>query len=206
MDDVRLMIGRGADIEQRDDRSRTPFYYACQRGRIETAKLLLERGCEVDRPDSNGWTALLSACNWGHLDAVILCLEGGAAYNDRSTGGWTPLGLARHHRHAVMAALLARIHKAGSWTRYISEPRYKLVVLRELTARGWARRERAFNGKEPLLDLLFPGGRPNTRAKRDQPRLPDDVFSVIVGGRVGGRRPSRRPPSRPPAGHTTASV
>ena len=55
-----------------------------------------------------------------------------------------------------------------------------------LAARGDARRERAFYGKEQVLDLLFPGGRANTRAKRDQPRLPDDVFSVIACYYGGG--------------------
>ena len=84
-----------------------------------------------------------------------------------------------------MAAWLARIHEVG-WTCYLSEPRRKLVVLREMVARGQARRGRTVY--EQLFDFLFPGPAPdqplhaNKRAtrKRGQPRLPDGPFSLIM--------------------------
>ena len=91
----------------------------------------------------------------------------------------TPHAAARHFGYPAMAAWLARITAVG-WASYLSEPRYALAVLRELTARGRARRERTFHGKEYVLDLLFPDGRPNTRANRDQPRLPDELFAIIA--------------------------
>ena len=76
------------------------------------------------------------------------------------------------------------------WTRYLSKPRYALVVLRELVATGRARRGRTFHGKELVLDFLFPHDRPppqaNKQARRHQPRLPDDVFSVIARFYWGG--------------------
>ena len=52
-----------------------------------------------------------------------------------------------------------------------------------VVARGRARRQRRFNGKELVLDFLIPNGRrrPNTRGKRDQPHLPDELFAVIAG-------------------------
>ena len=91
-----------------------------------------------------------------------------------------------------MAAWLSRIQAAGGWTRYFSDPRYKLVVLRELVARARARRRRADAGKEQLLDVLFPGDQSRKRAQRCQPRLPDELFSIIVRYYWGGE-PSRRP-------------
>jgi len=80
-----------------------------------------------------------------------------------------------------MAAWLARIITARGWTYHLSEPRYALVSLRALAAKGLARRPRAdvFNGQ--LLDFLFPGDR-----ARDQPYLPDDLFSIIVEFYWGG--------------------
>ena len=78
--------------------------------------------------------------------------------------------LARHFGHAAMAAWLTRIRKCG-WTTYLSEPRYALVVLRELVARGRARRlegrgrrqrTRKCKKQKQLLDFVFPGGRPRT--------------------------------------------
>mmetsp|Transcript_18446 Transcript_18446/g.57644 ORF Transcript_18446/g.57644 Transcript_18446/m.57644 type:complete len:86 (-) Transcript_18446:70-327(-) len=84
-----------------------------------------------------------------------------------------------------MAAWLARIQPVG-WKRHLCEPRYKLVVLRTLVARGRARREREFFGKEQLLDLLFPGN-----DSRGQLHLPDEVFSIIVRYYWSGE-PSKR--------------
>jgi len=81
-----------------------------------------------------------------------------------------------------MAAWLSRVRVLG-WTRHLSEPRYKLVVLRELVARERARRERALPGKELVLNFLFPGDQPPPRATKQAkrgPRLPDELFSVIA--------------------------
>ena len=78
-----------------------------------------------------------------------------------------------------MAAWLSRV-SAATWTRHLSEPRYQLVVLRELSARGLARPRRGVLVNIQLLDFLFPGDRPSMRARRDQPRLPDELFSIIA--------------------------
>ena len=142
-----------------------------------------------------------------HVSQVRLLLEYGAdvnyvnrvndahATNNYPNYRGSALDVACRYGHAALGAWLARVREAGGWACYTSEPRYQLVLLRELTARGQARRERAFHGKEHLLDLLFPGGRPNTRAKRDQPRLPDDVFrSSSATTAAAVRRPRRRPP------------
>mmetsp|Transcript_27702 Transcript_27702/g.85641 ORF Transcript_27702/g.85641 Transcript_27702/m.85641 type:complete len:124 (-) Transcript_27702:86-457(-) len=83
-----------------------------------------------------------------------------------------------------MAAWLERIRAVG-WVQYLSEPRYKLVVLRQLAARGLARRRRANLSEELLLDFLFPGDQPRRRARR-QLRLPDELFSIIAQYYWGG--------------------
>jgi len=89
-----------------------------------------------------------------------------------------------------MAAWLERVRVAGSWTRFISEPRYNLVVLRALVARERARRQRAFHGKEPVLDFLFPCHQPppqaNKKSKRHQLCLPDDLFPLVARYYWGG--------------------
>ena len=64
--------------------------------------------------------------------------------------------IASQRGHVAMAAWLARVRTVG-WVFYLSQPRYALVVLRRLAARGFARRARAFHGKERVLDFLFPG-------------------------------------------------
>ena len=122
--------------------------------------------------------------------ARLCLLHGCASYiNREDTFGRTPHDLAC----ATMKAWLARIHVTGGWARHLSEPRYALVVLRDLTANGRARRERAFFGRECVLDFLFPGKPPPPQAaafykqaKRSHAHLPDDLFPLVVRYFWGG--------------------
>jgi len=159
--------------------------------------VLLDRGADANRGTrAEGVTSLWLASANNQFGAVRLLLERGCRF-DQPFYGMTPHAAARHFGYPAMAAWLARITAVG-WASYLSEPRYALAVLRELTARGRARRERTFHGKEYVLDLLFPDGRPNTRANRDQPRLPDELFAIIA--RYYGAvvcRPRMRPWSPP---------
>ena len=192
-DVVRLCLDRGASVNLRctsHGSGATPLWYACRRGNAVVARLCLDRGADVDlavisvpNGEPAGSTPLWAACWNAHLEVARLCLERGADINRTDSAGRTPYAIAHIEGHAVMTAWLKRVRAVG-WARHLSEPRYKLVVLKELVARARARRERAFHGKEHVLDLLFPGGRPNTR--RDQPRLPDDVFTVVARFYFGG--------------------
>ena len=111
------------------------------------------------------------ACSKGHVDAARLLLERGAEIFREDIPGVTAHYAAIHGGHAAMADWLARISAAGGWTRYLSEPRYAMVALRELVSRERARREREFGGKEKLLDFLFPGDQPPPQVtKQAEPR------------------------------------
>ena len=103
-----------------------------------------------------------------------LLVERGADITAKTSFGNTPRFYAQANGFLALAAWLKRIQAHGGWTRYLSLPRYKLVLLRELVARGRARRERALFGKERVLDLLFPGDQTN------QPQLPNSVFPLVV--------------------------
>ena len=109
-----------------------------------------------------------------------MCIEHGADTDWADTFGSSPYDYARRNGHAALAAWLARISAAGGWTRHLSEPRYELVVLRSLCARG--RAQRADSGKEQLLDFLFP----SDQSPLDQPHLPDELFSIIARYYWGG--------------------
>ena len=54
-----------------------------------------------------------------------------------------------------------------------------MVILRAMAAKG--RRERTFDGKELVLDFLFPGHFFRSGPGDDDPRLPDELFSFIAG-------------------------
>mmetsp|Transcript_27706 Transcript_27706/g.85657 ORF Transcript_27706/g.85657 Transcript_27706/m.85657 type:complete len:267 (-) Transcript_27706:105-905(-) len=190
VDVLQLCIDRGADVDRPTQTTGvTPLYVACCNGRTDAARICLNGGAEVDRASEDDVTPLMISCITGFIDAARLCLERGADIKRVAArgpaSGETPYAAANIEGHVVMTAWLGRIQVAG-WARHLAEPRYKLVVLKELVARGRARRQRAFFGTERMLDLLFAGGQPNTRAKRGQPRLPDELFSIIAQYYWGG--------------------
>mmetsp|Transcript_17891 Transcript_17891/g.54488 ORF Transcript_17891/g.54488 Transcript_17891/m.54488 type:complete len:153 (-) Transcript_17891:154-612(-) len=120
----------------------------------------------------------------GRVDAAQLCLERGADINQalKWPRGMTPQKIARDRGHMAMTAWLALIRDLG-WARYdVAATRYKLVVLRAAAARGRARRQHAFYGKELVLDFLFP----SDQSPLDQPHLPDELFSIIARFWWGG--------------------
>lgn len=206
-----LLIDRGADVNYASEGLGVPLFIACLFDRVDVAKLLLDRDADVDRTSRTDDPPLCVACLTGHVHAAQLCLERGASVNWTSESDQTYrtlVNVAHFHGHEAMALWLARIVQAGSWKRHLSEPRYQLVVLKELVAGGRARRARAFHGKEQVLDLLFPGDRQNTRAKRHPPRLPDELFAIIARyyGAAAECRPKRRwpPPPRPRRPHASS--
>ena len=152
---------------------------------MDAVRLLLDRGASVNRAvQATGMTALHFASQHGCVDTARLLVERGADVNSADEQGKTPHDLASSYGHSTMAVWLERIRER------IRESRYKLVVLRALAARGDARRERAFHGKELVLDFLFPGDGPppqaNKQTKRGRPRLPDELFSIIARYYCGG--------------------
>ena len=201
---MRLCLDRGADVNLcchvdphgrpgRETESRaTPLYVACWQGHAAAARLCLDRGADVEFADEDGWTPLYVACVHGRIDAARLCLERGADIK-RSCGDddLCPFAAAFFHENDAMALWLLRIKGTG-WTQHLSETRYKLVVLRALAARGDATRQRAFHGKERVLDLLFPGvaasapAPSGSRPARRHQRLPDELFLIIVRYYWGG--------------------
>ena len=127
----------------------------------------------------------------GQVDAARQLIIHGAQLDNAEVNSFTPHDWADYQGHEAMAAWLARIQAVG-WARYLSEPRYKLVVLRTLAAQARAQRvrRRAFRGKELVLDFLFPCDQSppkrTKQARRHQARLPDELFSIIAQYYWGG--------------------
>ncbi|KAL3451363.1 ankyrin repeat-containing domain protein [Aspergillus insuetus] len=119
-------------LNQQDNGGRTPLYYACLSGHLQTVSLLLEAGADVQIPDSNGETPL-HACSYFKpdrsiptrnrrqpLDAavhapketfgvigVIAALRAcGASIVAGDSLGRTPLAMAVEYRNEVMVAAL----------------------------------------------------------------------------------------------------
>ena len=187
VDTVMLLLDRGADVNRQEPgRGRSPLYASCWKGHLDVARLLLDHGADLNLGDIWGYEPLHVSCADGEADISRLLLERGADIRRVTRAGRTPLYFARLYDQAALADWLERISAAGGWSHYLSEPRYALVIFRELVARGRARRRRVDPGKEQLLDFLFPCDQPSRRARRHRSHLPDDLFAIIAKYYWGG--------------------
>lgn len=177
VDAATFCLDRGADVGQADADGASPAHIACLYGHKDAVGLCFDRAAAVDGADAKGATPLHYACSRGHADAALICLQRGADIHQANDGGDTAHELARNHE--TIASWLARVQEVG-WTRYMSEPRYALVVLRELVVQGRARRRRELFGKKHLSRFLFPP----PRARK--PHLPNYPFSLVARYYWGG--------------------
>ena len=67
---VRVLIAHVTDVNQADIEGYTPFFVACQEGRVEIVQLLIEHGVDVDLATDGGATPLFIACQEGHTDVM----------------------------------------------------------------------------------------------------------------------------------------
>ena len=125
---------------------------------------LLTLGARVDICDDAGLT----------VDSILACsplLD----YDD--TDGWIRYQ-KRDHRRAMR--LVADVRAAGTWARYLHEPRVRLDVLRQLCSRGRA-------APQTYFFLGLPGTHMRIRRRRQNivarlfTELPADVFRHAIG-------------------------
>jgi hypothetical protein len=77
----QCLLDRGANINARNRRLRTPLIYAVLVRHVEFVRMLLERGATIDAQSISGTTALSHAAARGDTQAVRLLLEHGADIN-----------------------------------------------------------------------------------------------------------------------------
>ncbi len=75
---VETLLGKGADVNAKDQNSDTALMKASQNGRLEIVKLLLKRGADVNLKDRSGDNALSQAARARHLEVALLLKKHGA--------------------------------------------------------------------------------------------------------------------------------
>jgi ankyrin repeat protein len=93
----RLLISEGEDVNLGDRLGFAPLHFAAQEGAARVAALLLEEGAEVDALDAFGNTPLFVAVfnSRGGGDLIELFRAHGADPMHANDAGQTPVGLAR---------------------------------------------------------------------------------------------------------------
>ncbi|NCF98931.1 MAG: hypothetical protein GWP39_05395, partial [Planctomycetia bacterium] len=96
VDNVRLLISEGADVNYRGNQNWTPVLIASRYSYPEIVELLLEEGAEVNVSNNFGMTPLMFAAKYSSTPEIVqMLLEKGAEVNVRSPDGMTPLKFAK---------------------------------------------------------------------------------------------------------------
>jgi hypothetical protein len=103
---VRLLIGTGADINQRNSCGRTPLISASFNGQRETVLSLIKDGAQINKCDHDGWTALKYACGKGFKDIVQVLIDNGAFIIEYTIEYRSPLYIAQLYGHKEIMDLL----------------------------------------------------------------------------------------------------
>jgi len=75
---VRILLDAGAEVNERDDKSRTPLWYAVDGGHLDVVRALLLAGAEIDADPIDGEPALVRAVRNGDTLIVEILLDYGA--------------------------------------------------------------------------------------------------------------------------------
>lgn len=105
---VSMFLGRGIDIDTRDERGWTPLTISAFNGNEEIAQILVRSGADVQAKDNAGYGPIHWAAFNGYASVVKLLIVKGADVNARSQHGWTPLLQAATRGYvATCGALIA---------------------------------------------------------------------------------------------------
>jgi Ankyrin repeats (3 copies)/Ankyrin repeat len=112
--EVRALVGRGVDVNAKDDKGRSALVVAVAQGHLEVARVLIEAGADVDAATPSGWTALMEAASRGNARAAILLLDAGANPDARHRFAGTALDVAQQANHMEIVRLLRDRGSRGS--------------------------------------------------------------------------------------------
>lgn len=109
---VRTLLDSGADVNSRDESTRTLSMHAAIFNRIDVAQLLLDRNAEVNARNNKAETALALAAREGHPDIVRVLLRKGADVNARDSAGLASIVYAAQFNHPATLKVLLDEGKA----------------------------------------------------------------------------------------------
>ena len=105
IEQVKLLISKGANVNAEDEEKKTPLHYAAETGQMEVVQLLVEAGADINAGEGK-WTALHGAVYEGHRDIAELLIQKGADVNIKDKNGHQPLFNAIWKRDLDTAELL----------------------------------------------------------------------------------------------------
>ena len=84
LEEVRVLVDKGVDVNLRDQKKRTPLILAAYNGHTPVVDFLVGKGADVNARDGDGQTALMYASKRSFNETAALLLDKGAEVNTQS--------------------------------------------------------------------------------------------------------------------------
>jgi ankyrin repeat protein len=88
---ARNLLGKGADVDARDQQERTLLMAAAERGNLPLIRELIDRRAQINARDRRGWSVLEYGTSSHKPSVIQALLAAGAEVNNQSDEGCTPL-------------------------------------------------------------------------------------------------------------------
>jgi hypothetical protein len=165
LDTVRLLVGRGANVNEKDTSGVAPLHYAAQMGHTDIIELLVSRGADVGTMSTRERnTPLHFASGYGLVEAGRLLLDSGADIDGGNNEGQTPLHWAvENGRTEMVEFLLSRGANMDAKDGDSMTPLHRAVIrgydtiVAILLRRGAYPAARAKDGSSPIESALKGG-------------------------------------------------
>ena len=102
IENVRLLLGQGTNVNAVNGDKETPLHIACYFGNLDIVRLLLASGANVDAVNDDKETPLHIACRKNRLDIVRLLLPSGANIDAKNWQDVTPSMIANTRLNILM--------------------------------------------------------------------------------------------------------
>ncbi len=99
---VRLLIERGADVNETLPNGYSPLFVACINRDVMSAQILIKKGANLENASPEGFTPLMAACQSGSAEVVELLLSYG-------------VNMDRKDNHKGMTALHIAAYASNPW-------------------------------------------------------------------------------------------
>ena len=166
IEQIRLLIARGADLTASKHRNTAPLHQAVAQGKKHIVEFLIDQGADVNGRIRLGDTPLNIAAEHGNKEIVELLLNKGADINATGYLELTPLHKAASGKHIDIVELLlskgADVHAAGE--SGLTPLHYAAMggdkaIMSAMIARGADIRARETTGLTPLHRAAYCGSR-----------------------------------------------
>ncbi|XP_061655299.1 histone-lysine N-methyltransferase EHMT1 isoform X5 [Phyllopteryx taeniolatus] len=119
VDQVKLLLSKGADISIRDKEENICLHWAAFSGSVEIATLLLDANCDLHAVNIHGDSPLHIAARENRLDCVVLFLSRGADVSRKNREGEAPSDCCSHNSKTFAALQANRREKDAKNVRFI---------------------------------------------------------------------------------------